>query len=216
MARGGCDEEYNYAPTEKHKPGRWGTEMDLDDDTAQKVLNESIQGGGKKMKITLVPPPVSWSDWVFCICLEFFENNDYLKENIYISEADDLLPLIKLDWQDPYPFTTKCRTIAESIDKFYEYTPIENDMDMDIMYEYRERHGIRLLFRGSRLSDFYLGCLSNVGPHLSLFSDEKQMYLSFQVDVDEFNQELLKLYKMLSSIVDVEKFNQELLKLHKK
>ncbi len=49
------------------------------------------------MKITLVPPPVAWSDWVFCICLEFFENNDYLKENIYISEADDLLPLIKLE-----------------------------------------------------------------------------------------------------------------------
>ncbi len=48
LDQGGCDEEYNYAPTEKHKPGRWGTEMDLDDDTAQKVLNESIQGGGKK------------------------------------------------------------------------------------------------------------------------------------------------------------------------
>jgi filamentous hemagglutinin len=37
-----------YAPTDKHKPGGWGTEMDLDNKTAQDVLNSSVQGGRQR------------------------------------------------------------------------------------------------------------------------------------------------------------------------
>ncbi len=32
-------------PSDKHKKGGWGTEMDLDDATAQEVLANSVQGG---------------------------------------------------------------------------------------------------------------------------------------------------------------------------
>lgn len=41
-------EKLNYVPTEKHKKGGWGTEMDLDDKTAQNVLNDSIKGGKQR------------------------------------------------------------------------------------------------------------------------------------------------------------------------
>jgi hypothetical protein len=42
-------EELKYAPTKKHKENvGWGTEMDLDDKTAQEVLNNSLQGGKQR------------------------------------------------------------------------------------------------------------------------------------------------------------------------
>ncbi len=41
-------ENLEYAPTDKHKKGGWGTEMDLDDATAQEVLNNSIQSGKQR------------------------------------------------------------------------------------------------------------------------------------------------------------------------
>jgi hypothetical protein len=37
-----------YSPTKKHKQGGWGTTMDLDDKTAQKVLEESVQNGKQR------------------------------------------------------------------------------------------------------------------------------------------------------------------------
>ncbi|WP_137926206.1 hemagglutinin repeat-containing protein [Cupriavidus sp. 2SB] len=40
-----------YAPTEKHARGGWGTPMDLDDRTAQEVLNNSIQDGKQRYGI---------------------------------------------------------------------------------------------------------------------------------------------------------------------
>ncbi|EFO79004.1 YD repeat-containing protein [Oscillochloris trichoides DG-6] len=39
----GCGRK--YSPTRKHKPGGWGTEMDLSDDVAQEVLNQGLPGG---------------------------------------------------------------------------------------------------------------------------------------------------------------------------
>jgi len=41
-------ENLKYAPSKKHQKGGWGTEMDLDDATASKVLNNSIQGGKQR------------------------------------------------------------------------------------------------------------------------------------------------------------------------
>ncbi|ASA57897.1 hypothetical protein [Vibrio gazogenes] len=41
-------DEVKYAPTDKHRKGGWGTEMDLDDNIAQDVLNNSIQGGKQR------------------------------------------------------------------------------------------------------------------------------------------------------------------------
>jgi len=35
----------NYAPSPKHKAGGWGTLMDLDDMTAQEVLNNGMEHG---------------------------------------------------------------------------------------------------------------------------------------------------------------------------
>lgn len=40
-----------YSPTDKHKPGGWGTEMNLDDATAFKVLNASESLGKQKYGI---------------------------------------------------------------------------------------------------------------------------------------------------------------------
>ena len=37
--------DLKYDPSPKHRKGGWGTEMDLDDETAQQVLNNSIQSG---------------------------------------------------------------------------------------------------------------------------------------------------------------------------
>lgn len=37
-----------YNPTAKHKPGGWGTPMDLDDQTAETILNEGIVGPNGK------------------------------------------------------------------------------------------------------------------------------------------------------------------------
>lgn len=39
------DKSLRYVPTKKHEAGGWGTRMDLDNQTAQRVLNSSIQGG---------------------------------------------------------------------------------------------------------------------------------------------------------------------------
>jgi filamentous hemagglutinin len=36
--------ERPYSPSPKHEPGGWGTEMDLDSATAQRVLSEGILG----------------------------------------------------------------------------------------------------------------------------------------------------------------------------
>jgi Pretoxin HINT domain len=38
----------DYAPTDKHKPGGWGTPMDLDNTTASEVLRSGIQGPNGK------------------------------------------------------------------------------------------------------------------------------------------------------------------------
>jgi hypothetical protein len=40
-----------YKPTKKHQKGGWGTEMDLDDATAQKVLDDAIPGGKQQYGI---------------------------------------------------------------------------------------------------------------------------------------------------------------------
>ncbi|MDH2433499.1 S-type pyocin domain-containing protein [Pokkaliibacter sp. MBI-7] len=42
------DSDLTYSASPKHAKGGWGTYMDLDDDTAQRVLNESIQGGKQR------------------------------------------------------------------------------------------------------------------------------------------------------------------------
>ncbi len=39
---------FKYSPTNKHRKGGWGTEMDLDDTTAAKVLNSSIAAGKQR------------------------------------------------------------------------------------------------------------------------------------------------------------------------
>ncbi|WP_434339155.1 FG-GAP-like repeat-containing protein [Motilimonas cestriensis] len=40
--------ELKYAPTDKHRKGGWGTEMDLSDEVAQSVLDNSFQGGKQR------------------------------------------------------------------------------------------------------------------------------------------------------------------------
>ncbi|MDR6764541.1 hypothetical protein J2Y38_004774 [Flavobacterium sp. 2755] len=40
-----------YSPTDKHKPGGWGTEMDLNDTTAFEVLNDSQSLGKQKYSV---------------------------------------------------------------------------------------------------------------------------------------------------------------------
>jgi hypothetical protein len=43
----GTAEDLNYRPSDKHKKGGHGTEMDLDDATAELVLKKSILGSSK-------------------------------------------------------------------------------------------------------------------------------------------------------------------------
>ncbi|TWI95978.1 hypothetical protein JN11_04253 [Mucilaginibacter frigoritolerans] len=45
---GHTDGELKYSPTAKHQKGGWGTEMDLNDDLAGKVLNSSILAGKQR------------------------------------------------------------------------------------------------------------------------------------------------------------------------
>jgi RHS repeat-associated protein len=44
----GLKPAFRYAPSDKHRPGGWGTLMDLDDETAGRVLNESVEGGKQR------------------------------------------------------------------------------------------------------------------------------------------------------------------------
>lgn len=41
MAHNRYGENPEYAPTDKHKPGGWGTTMDLSDDVAQEILEKA-------------------------------------------------------------------------------------------------------------------------------------------------------------------------------
>lgn len=47
-AEEGAASQRRYSPTNKHKTGGWGTEMDLDDTTAEQILNEGITSPNRK------------------------------------------------------------------------------------------------------------------------------------------------------------------------
>jgi hypothetical protein len=44
----GDNPSIKYSPTAKHQPGGWGTIMDLNDEVASRILNESDQLGNQR------------------------------------------------------------------------------------------------------------------------------------------------------------------------
>ncbi len=105
--------------------------------------------------------------------LKWFEDNE-----VYIRNE---LPPIKVDNK---------LSIADAINYFLGSVDLDSDIDeqLDILYEYRTRHGIRFAFRGQHIANIYIG-LNNGKYEISC--DEKK-HFSYEVDIDSLFTQVQK------------------------
>lgn len=85
------------------------------------------------------------------------------------------------------------KSIADSIDRFYdEYDDDSDDIQqLEEIYEYRTRHGLRFTFRGRDVPDIYIGKFHNE-YEISLCNGElNQLY---EIDIDSLFSEITKIH----------------------
>lgn len=104
----------------------------------------------------------------------FKDNESYIRNELFPIEVDNKL------------------SIAEAINYFIEKIDLDSDVDeqLDALYEYRTRHGIRFAFRGQRIANIYIG-LKN-GIH-EISCDEEDNF-RYEVDIDSLFSQVSKIH----------------------
>ena len=84
------------------------------------------------------------------------------------------------------------KTIAKSIFNFYDQFEDTNDLnELNRLYKYRERHGLRFALRGYDVADIYIG---KVGEYHTISLCDKENDWSYNIDMRQFIIDCKKMY----------------------
>jgi len=129
-----------------------------------------------------------WSE----IKLKIFDGNNELVKVILDFQWNIV---VFLDWindnkeallHEKFPSIRVRSSIAESLFQFYEELGPDSDSEnlMEIIYDYRQRHGIRFALRGTDVDNIYIGKLNEVVT-ISLYDNDEDKW-SFDIEVESF------------------------------
>ncbi|MBD1364855.1 hypothetical protein IDJ77_13620 [Mucilaginibacter sp. ZT4R22] len=103
---------------------------------------------------------------------------------------------------EEYPFSLQESSVAEGLHNFYEGLDldgdsIEEDELLDLVYNYRVRHGLRFAMRGTDIDDVFIGPI-NGETTISCFNDFSNW--NYKVEIDGFLSTINTLSEKLFNI----------------
>jgi hypothetical protein len=131
----------------------------------------------------------------WCAISFFIVDNEVSEEYLIFETQWDIKPL--LQWfrenlpyiiNNPFPITiTDGNCIAKEIFDFYETADVENEIQINSIFEYRRQHGIRFAMRGVDIPDIYIG-IGFDGHEISCWNKESMW--RYKIKIDSFESRL--------------------------
>lgn len=126
------------------------------------------------------------------IKLLLYRDNFVLEKELFTIEWDfrDIINWFSINKEalinESFPFSKSHGSIAKKVFDLLEDENSDEDQ-IDILYEYRTRHGIRFALRGTNIVDLYLG-KTNSTYEVSLFDSNNDW--RYQIDLIDFVNKL--------------------------
>ncbi|MCX8565287.1 MAG: hypothetical protein ON057_000014 [Glomeribacter sp. 1016415] len=131
-----------------------------------------------------------------------YENEVYANISLDILlDRDRVFNLFKIKWdaicllewvienkqailtESPPSFIKGYVSLACGVSNFYETVDVDNLKDLNLMFKYRTRHGLRFSLRGVDIDEIYIG-MSNEDYEISYWGDNSNW--SYKIDLPNF------------------------------